>query len=116
MAGMQAAFAGLIIDTSTLERITRELKPKAAAVVQTYGTQIAGEAAKNAPLDTGALRNSILSNSKMIADLTYRAQDAVDYGLWQELGTSRMASHPFLVPAMEAWRQKFFNAFSELFK
>lgn len=104
------------IDTSVLDKITAEMQPKAGRIVNTYGLAIAGEAAKNAPLDTGALRNSILSESTMTGDLSYTVQDGVEYGIFQELGTSRMSARPFLLPAVEAWRQRFENAFSELFK
>ena len=104
------------LDTRLLDKITAEIQPKASRVVNTYGIAIAGEAAKNAPLDTGALRNSILSESTMTGDLSYTVQDGVEYGVFLELGTSRMSARPFMLPALEAWRQRFENAFSELFK
>lgn len=107
---------GIKIDTAVLDRITAQMKPKAREIVNKYGVAISGDAAKRAPLDTGALRNSILAASKMIAEMTYRIQDAVTYGIFQELGTSKMAAHPFLVPALEAWRERFNKAFGELFK
>ena len=107
---------GIKIDTSVLDKITAEMKPKAREIVNKYGVAISGDAAKRAPLDTGALRNSILAASRMIADMAYRIQDAVTYGIFQELGTSKMAAQPFLVPAVEAWREKFLKAFGELFK
>ncbi len=104
------------IDTAVLDRITAEMKPKARVIVNKYGVAISGEAAKRSPKDTHALENSILAASKMIADLTYRVQDAVTYGIFQELGTSKMAANPFIVPAVEAWRERFYKAFGELFK
>ncbi len=36
------------------------------------------------------------------------------YGIYQELGTSRMPAHPFLVPAMEAERAAFVEALSRI--
>lgn len=113
---MAQSVGGITIDTSILDKMTAEMKPKARGIVEKYGTAIAGDAAKNAPVDTGALRSSILAASKMIADLVFRIQDGVNYGVFQELGTSKMAAQPFIVPAVEAWREKFRNAFSELFK
>jgi HK97 gp10 family phage protein len=113
---MTTQVGSIKIDTSILDKMTAEMRPKAGQIVNTYGLSIAGEAAKNAPLDTGALRNSILSESGMTGDLSYTVQDGVEYGVFQELGTSRMSARPFLLPAVEAWRQRFENAFSELFK
>jgi HK97 gp10 family phage protein len=92
------------------------LRPKASKIVNTYGLAITGETAQNAPVDTGALKASIVSESHMEGDLTFIVQDGVTYGVFQELGTSKMAAQPFLVPAVEHWTDKFLNAFGELFK
>lgn len=107
---------GVIIDTSVLDKMTKELEPKASRIVRQYGNAIATDAVKRAPVDTGNLINTILANSKLISNLVFRVQDGTEYGLFQELGTSKMAARPFLVPALEAWRNKFTAAFSELFK
>ena len=107
---------GITIDTSILDKMTAEMKPKARAIVNKYGVAIAGDAAKRSPKDTHALENSILAASQMISDMVYRIQDAVEYGIFQELGTYKMAAQPFIVPAVEAWREKFLKAFGELFK
>ena len=118
MAGTTPAFKGAVVylDTALLDKITADMQPKAAAIIEKYGLAMATEAAKNAPVDTSALRNSLLSESKMTGDLLYTISDGVEYGVWQEFGTGRMAAQPFLVPAVELWRDKFLNAFSELFK
>jgi HK97 gp10 family phage protein len=112
----QVSGHGAVLDTSVLDRITAELKPKARRIVNTYGIAIAGEAAARAPVDTAALKNTLLSESGMTGDLTYTVQDGVEYGVYQEFGTSVMYAQPFLVPAIEAWRERFLNAFGELFK
>ena len=104
------------IDTAKLDKMAAEAKPKASQIVRSYGGMITSEAVKRAPVDTGALINSITANSKLVEPLTYRIQDGVEYGIFQELGTRIMAAHPFLFPALEVYRQKFLNAFSELFK
>lgn len=107
---------GITLDTSVLDRITAQMRPNAAKIVNTYGLNVASEAAQNAPLDTGALRNSITSESQMTDELTFTVQDGVEYGIFQELGTSKMAAQPFLIPALEHWAQRFEQAFAELFK
>lgn len=116
------------LDTALLDKITAEMRPKARDIVNTYGIAIAGEAAKNAPLDTGALRNSILSESTMTGDLSFTVQDGVEYGAAVELGHVKrtragtqdvagfVAARPFMLPAVEKWRDKFLTAFEGLFK
>lgn len=107
---------GIVIDTSVLQKITREIKPRAAKVVKNYGLMIVSGSVKRAPVDTGRLINSITANSKMVGELTFRIQDGVTYGIFQELGTSKMAANPFLVPSLEEHRERFLRAFSEVFK
>ena len=107
---------GAVLDTTVLDRITANIKPNASRIINTYGQAIAGEAAMLAPVDTGALRNSITANSEMTGELTFTAQDGVEYGIHQEFGTSKMAAQPFLIPAIEHWAQRFLDAFAELFK
>lgn len=109
-------YNGVQLDTTVLDKITAEIKPKASKIIETYGQAMTGQAAKNAPVDTGALKNSITANSKMIETLTFRIQDGVEYGVYQEFGTSKMAAHPWLIPAVESFRKKFLAAFGELFK
>ncbi len=117
MAG-RPAFVGEVVylDTSVLDKITAEMQPKASKIVNKYGLAIASSWAADVNVDTSAFRNSILSESKMISDMTYEASDGVDYGIWNEIGTSTRAAKPSLSQAVEMWRDKFLNAFSELFK
>ena len=116
------------IDTKVLDRMTAEAKPKATRIVKQYGNMITGDAVIRAPVDTGNLINTITSNSKMIADMTFRVQDGTEYGIFLELGhITRLfagnmnvrrfvAARPFISPAVEKYRYKFLLAFAELFK
>lgn len=52
-----------------------------------------------APVDTGRLRNSI--THAQLDENTEVIGSNVEYAPYQELGTSRMAAHPFLRPAAE---------------
>ena len=113
---MPVNVGGVVIDTEVLDKITEEMRPNAAEVVNTYGLLMATDAAKGAPVDTSALRNSILSESAMSGELTFILQDGVEYGVFQEFGTSRMAANPFMTPAVEKWSDKFLKAFEGLFK
>ena len=106
----------VIIDTVVLDKIAADLPRKAGAIVEKYGIAIAGNAAAMAPIDTGALRNSIVAESGMVGPLTFYAQDGVEYGIFQELGTYKMAAQPFMVPTVERWAERFFDAFKEAFE
>jgi HK97 gp10 family phage protein len=112
-----------------LEQRMHEIVDEAAGQVQTRASQIA-------PVDTGALRNSIYVNNGDASDYSQRvgtAQSlnpdmvaleeitpefvisvstspgdesylsvvgvAADYGLFQELGTSRNRAQPFMLPS-----------------
>lgn len=122
---MAVKLQGVTLDTSKLDKITAELKPKAARIIKAYGNMMVGSAVKRAPVDTGDLINSITSNSKMIAPLTFRVQDGVEYGARHELGFHgedklgrlyNYAARPFMRPAVEEFRQKFLDAFKGLFQ
>jgi HK97 gp10 family phage protein len=104
------------LDTKELDRLIEQARPKAAKLVETYGWAIAGDASRRAPRDTSALANSLLSESGMTGETLFTLSDGVEYGIYQELGTSRMAAQPFVVPAVESWKQKFIDALQELFK
>lgn len=107
---MPVQLPGVFLDTSVLDKITKDLKPGAKKVVNQYGKLVTATAMSLAPVDTGALKASIGAESDMVDDLTYRVQDGVQYGVFQELGTHRMAAHPFIVPAVEKWADKFLDA------
>lgn len=118
MAGSQAkiSFHGAVLDTRVLDKITEELKPRAFLIVNKYGNAMTSTSAQNAPVDTGALRSSLTSESMMTGELTYTISDGVEYGVYQEFGTSRIPARPFMLPAIEAWTDRFLNAFKDLFK
>jgi HK97 gp10 family phage protein len=119
-----AFLAGAVyVDTSGLDELS-DSGFKADKIVREYGLAITLDAAKNAPVASmetsgyvgGALRNSITSESYSPGFCQYIIQDGVEYGIYQEFGTSRMAAQPWLIPAVEKWREKFLSAFAELFK
>ena len=112
---MTAVVGSVQIDTSILDQMTAEMQGKANEITEKYGTQVAADAAMNAPVDTSALRNSIVAESVMEGN-NFIIQDGVEYGIYQELGTSKMAAQPFMVPALEKWREAYLAAFAGLFK
>lgn len=79
---------------SEVEKIKKGLQKGLAA----GGKLVEGAAKAKAPFDTGHLRESITSQ----ADGSHcDIGTNVEYGIYQEFGTYKMAAHPFLVPALK---------------
>lgn len=109
--------AGVVLDTALLDAMTRELSGEASQIIEDIGREtVIDIATERAPVDTGDLANSYMEESGMVNPLLYRIQDGVPYGIFQELGTSRMAAQPHVVPAVEEALPKVIRAFTELFK
>ena len=77
----QAFLDGVILDTTLLDKLTAEIAGRVSKVVESYGLKIASEAAQGAAVDTGALRNSITSESHLEQPLLFIIQDGVEYGV-----------------------------------
>lgn len=61
----------------------------------------------NAPVDTGRLRNSI--EHHMQDENTVVVATDVEYATYQEMGTSKMAAHPYIKPSGESLIATFQN-------
>ncbi len=90
-----------------LERIIENCTVVTPQIVAEAGLEVSGYAKIFAPVDTGYLMNTI--DSTMISDTTARIQSQADYDVYQELGTYKMAAHPFLSPAIEQVAGKFMS-------
>lgn len=106
------------IDASQVYRLAADLGKagfstarKAAQVVAKTAHDIEATAKSLAPVDTGALKNSIGSD---ISALHAEIGPTVSYGIYQEFGTSRMAPHPFMGPALEQHTAAFLAAVEQL--
>ena len=78
-------------------------------VVRATAANVERAAKTNAPVDTGNLRNSIttqISGGGMTAEIG----PAAAYGIYVEMGTSRMAPQPYLLPALDAKTGPFITA------
>lgn len=105
------ATAEIFFDTTELDRLAVDLDLaaarvgfEAAAVVRKSAYEIQQTAKVLAPVDTGALRSSITVD--FVGDGRGGSMEAeigptVDYGVFQEFGTSKMAPQPYLGPALD---------------
>jgi len=88
-----------------MRRVVSEVVRKTAFDVEA-GTK------QRAPVDTGLLRNSY--NMQMESELTVVVGTDVEYAVFQEFGTHKMAAQPHLTPAAEAERQPFIAALTQI--
>ena len=96
----------IVLDTAKLDQIMRDLDFNTDQVVKWLAFQVQAKAQMKAPIDTGALRNSL--HTERISEGVWHVSDGVEYGIYQELGyhtrRGRFIQHPFLVPAAEEIR------------
>ena len=102
------------LDTRVLDALAAKLGMETERVIESAAFQVEAEAKVKAPVDTGALKNSIHTEEK--GRQTYWVADGVEYGIYQEFGTHKMAAHPFMMPAVEKVRKQLDDMFAEIFK
>jgi HK97 gp10 family phage protein len=103
-----------VLDDARLRELIALVRPKAAQIVKATAFKVERAAKMLAPVDTGAMRNSI--RAEPVDDLTWQVSVGQEYAPFVEFGTSRMAAQPFLVPALEAHRAEMEKRIAELFK
>ena len=91
----------------------------ASAVLRRTAYAIEADAKASAPVDTGALRASIstsLTGDGRGGSMTAEIGPTVEYGVYQEYGTSKMAAHPFMGPAFDRQIGGYLSAVSTVFE
>ena len=82
--------------------LIEEMDKAVEIALEMCGARIEERAKDLAPVDTGALRDSILheydssTKSEIIG-----VPERIDYGKYQELGTSKMKAQPYLKPSVD---------------
>lgn len=106
------------IDVSELNRLAVDLGrapamviTKGAALIAKTAYDIEREAKIFAPVDTGNLRNSI---STLAIGLYAEIGPTASYGKWVEEGTSVMAPHAYLGPAVDRNLHYMVDGFGQL--
>ncbi len=102
------------LDTRELDKLADSLNMETDRVIASAAFQVEAEAKARAPVDTGALKNSIHTEPK--GNKIYWVADGVEYGIYQEFGTHRMSAHPFMMPAVEKVRKQLDKMFAEIVK
>lgn len=106
------------IGTQPLEKYSQEVQKKMPVIVKKHAMAIQANAAKNAPVKTGALRNSMQATPDADGEVKrWEISDGVEYGAHQELGTgSGITAKHFLGNACETQSEKFFKDVKEALK
>lgn len=108
------------VNTDRLNRILRNMGGNTSTAVRQVAFAVEGHAKMGAPVDTGALKNSIYTRMgneqapRQAADVaivplpepenkqTAHVGPSVEYGIYVELGTARAHAQPYLAPAVAA--------------
>jgi HK97 gp10 family phage protein len=104
----------IVLDTRGLQQLLGSMDDRAEKVLDVAARNIERGAKEFAPVDTGALKNSI--HVEKPGPLERIVGDGVNYGIYQEYGTSRMPAQPWLTPAVEKERGQLEAAWKELLK
>lgn len=94
-------------------QIAAAMPEKTSQVVRKASFDIEGQAKSRAPVDTGALKNSISTEFENNG-LTGIIAPHVEYATYVEFGTKRMSAQPYMVPAAEAVAPAFIAAMKQM--
>lgn len=89
----------------------------ASLAVRKTAADVERDAKINAPVDTGALKNSIgttLTGDGRHGSMTATIGPTVNYGIFVELGTSKMGAQPYLFPAADRHAPTFLAALAQI--
>lgn len=95
---------------SRIPQIAANMGPRAGAIVQKTAADIEAQAKTLAPVDTGALQNSI--TWRPTGQTSAEVFTGIDYSIYQEYGTYKMSAQPFMVPAAWHAMPQFYAAMS----
>jgi HK97 gp10 family phage protein len=96
------------IKSNRLRELASRAPKLAAGVIRTTVAEIAADAQQRAPVDTGALRDSIKGRviNQQAGEVTAGGGE-VDYAGYVEYGTVKMGAQPYMHPAADAARPRF---------
>lgn len=100
-----------------LSNAAGQVGSRAAAVVRKTATDIEATSKQFAPVDTGALRNSIghdITGDGRFGGIEAEIGPTVNYGAYVEFGTSRQAPAAYMGPALDRHAPGFVTALEQL--
>ena len=104
-----------------VDRLVRQLaiKSKQARIATDRQLELSSKriermAKVKAPVDTGALKNSIFSAKA--GNLTYKVTAPQHYAIYVEKGTRKMRAQPYLKPALDAERPKLISNLRKIYE
>lgn len=80
-----------------IQKIAQDVEQE---IKQSFSAQSPSSPGNPPGVDTGTLKNSIIAEPGDNAD-EWVVHDGVEYGVYLEYGTSKMAARPFFLPAVE---------------
>lgn len=86
------------IENDHSNELKQRIQSRIPSALMAGGMAVEGYAKNLAPVDTGNLRNSI--STKPSGDKEVQIGTGVEYAIYQELGTRKMAPHAFLRPGI----------------
>ena len=104
--------SGLYALAADLGKASAQVTQRASQAVRKAAMDVEAAAKRGAPVDTGALRNSISTDTPTV--LSAEIGPTVNYGLYVEMGTSRMAAQPYMGPALAQIEPGFTAAIAQL--
>lgn len=100
---MRVKIAGVEALANSMQRVAENVRGQVAQAVGESAGRVCQQAKSNAPVRTGALRDSLMvvhANGEISATVKTDGRRA-PHGHLVEYGTVRASAHPFLGPALE---------------
>lgn len=101
------------LDTRVMDRMPGVIRRRAGILLLELGYEVEAHAKRKVPVDTGNLKSTIQTSE--VGPTTVWVHDGTDYGVYQELGTYKMAAQPYLRPAVERVAKTLGKKFAGLF-
>ena len=91
--------SGLVVLSSSFADAASNAPLLVSRVIRKTAADVQSGAQRRAPVDTGYLRSSIGAS---VGIMSAEIGPTASYGIYLEMGTSRMAPQPYLFPSLEA--------------
>lgn len=96
---------------SDIRTNSAQVEPVAQRIIAKTAFDVVATAQQLAPVEFGVLKASISAD---IDGLSFEAGPSVEYGIYQELGTSEMSAQPYLGPAFDRHEPAAVEAIAQL--